>query len=60
MHPMLTEARIAEIKDRLSGNIDLVAKWDIQQLIAEIERLKSINDKQEKVIRDYEQAECKW
>ncbi len=57
---MLTEARIAEIKDRLSGNIDLVAKWDIQQLIAEIERLKSINDKQEKVIRDYEQAECKW
>lgn len=57
---MLTEARIAEIKDRLSGNIDLVAKWDIQQLLAEIERLKSINDKQEKVIRDYEQAECKW
>lgn len=57
---MLTEARIAEIKDRLSGNIDLVAKWDIQHLLAEIERLKSINDKQEKVIRDYEQAECKW
>lgn len=56
----LTDARRGEILDRLNGGIDPITRRDILILLAEVERLKTQNDKLEKIIDEYDRSCLQW